>query len=434
MLNDKLRKLERYPYHMPGHKRNKKFDIVGSEIDITEITGFDDLHNPKQDIAALQNEIANVWGYEKSLISVNGSTCCILAAIFAVCKSGDKILIARNCHKSVYNACFLNKLKVEYIEPEFDSEFGVYKNITQKSVDCAVKNNPDAKALVITSPTYEGFVSNIQCDLPIIVDSAHGSHFGFTKWLPKKAQGDIVIQSFHKTLPSLTQTAVIHINNSLYEKAVKKYMDMFETSSPSYILMASIEKCCEYMKNSLNDFEKYKNILDKFYKEAKSINGLKILKNDDITRIVISFDGYSGTELGEILINHGIEPEGTTLNYVILISTIADTEKGFNKLINALKCIEPKNEKKCKFIKMPVLPKKECEAYEITETKAVALNDSVGKCCAETVYAYPPATPIITAGEIISSDTLDYINQCLKCSVNIIDTENLLPDSILTKA
>lgn len=434
MLNDKLKKLERYPYHMPGHKRNNKFGITGSEIDITEITGLDDLHNPKLDIADLQNNISNIWGYGKSIVSVNGSTCCILAAIFAVCKSGDKILIARNCHKSVYNACYLNKLKVEYIEPEYDKIFGIYKGVSQNAVNCAVKNHPDAKAVVITSPTYEGFISDIKCNLPLIVDNAHGSHFGFANWLPKKAQGDIIIQSFHKTLPSLTQTAVIHINNACYEKTVKKYMDIFETSSPSYILMASIEKCCEYMKNSTADFEIYKNILDDFYEETKRIKGLNLLKNDDITRIVISFDGYSGNELGEILINQGIEPEGVTLNYVILISTVADTKEGFNKLISALKGITYKKETADRFTLTPALPVKECEAFEIDNTKPVALQDSVGKCCAETVFAYPPATPIITAGEIISQDILDYINECLKHSVNIIDTENLLPYSILTKA
>lgn len=419
---------------MPGHKRNKKFDLVGSEIDITEITGFDDLHNPKLNIAKLQDEIANVWGYKKSIISVNGSTCCILAAIFAVCKSGDKILIARNCHKSVYNACYLNKLKVEYIEAEFDSEFGVYKNVTQSSVDWAVKNNPDAKAVVITSPTYEGFISDIKCGLPLIVDNAHGSHFGFANWLPKKAQGDIVIQSFHKTLPSLTQTAVIHINNSRYENPVKKYIDIFETSSPSYVLMASVEKCCTYMKNSKADFEKYKNLIDRFYEEAKKINGLKIIKNDDLTRIVICFEGYSGTELGDILISHGIEPEGATLNYVILISTIADTKEGFDKLLSALRSINTKQKRISRFNKIPTIPKKECEAYEITDTKAVKLDESVEKCCAETIYAYPPAVPIITAGEIITLDTINYINECFESSVNIIDTENLLPNDILTKA
>lgn len=418
---------------MPGHKRNPKFGITGSEIDVTEISDLDDLHSPTLDIDELEKNIAKTWQYNKSIISVNGSTCAILSAIFAVCKNNDKILIARNCHKSVYNACFLNKLRVEYIEPEFDEEFGVYKNVNQNSVDEALRKNPDAKAVVITSPTYEGFVSNIKCNVPLIVDSAHGSHFGFASWLPQRAIGDIVIQSFHKTLPSLTQTAVVHIDNSKYEKSVKKYMDIFESSSPSYILLASIEKCYEYMKNSKNDFDEYKKNLDYFYTEANKIKGLHILNNDDLTRIVISFDGYSGIELGEILKCGGIEPEGATLNYVILISTVADTILGFEKLLKILKSIKSKEgfrpfrEKLC-------IPEKLCEQSDIDKTTVTLLSDSIGKCCASMVYSYPPATPIIVPGEIINQEIVEYIKNSIKLGVNIIDTDNLLPNNILTKA
>lgn len=418
---------------MPGHKRNQKFGIIGSEIDVTEITGLDDLHSPTLDIARLEKSIAETWGYKKSIISVNGSTCGVLSAIFAVCKSGDKIIIARNCHKSVYNACFVNKLDIEYIEPEYNEQFGVYTNVTKQALDEAIKKNPDAKAVVITSPTYEGFVSNIKCDKPLIIDSAHGSHFGFSDWLPNKAQGDIVIQSFHKTLPSLTQTAVIHINNSQYYKPVKKYMDIFETSSPSYILLASVEKCCEYMKNSSIDFKEYKKSLDYFYNQAKNISGLNILKNDDPTRIVISFEGYSGIELGEILKNGGIEPEGATLNYVILISSIADDMECFQKLIKILGRIRPKTGFTT-FNKKLDIPKKLCSQYDIEKTAVTPFKDCIGKCSASMVYAYPPAAPIIAPGEIISKDIASYIEYCIKSGVNIIDTDNLLPNNILTKA
>lgn len=433
LLNDKLNNLNKYPFHMPGHKRNQKFNITGAEIDVTEITGLDDLHSPTLDIAVLENEIAKTWGYKKSIISVNGSTCGILAAIFAVCNDGDKIIIARNCHKSVYNACLIKNLNIEYIEPEYNKEFGVYTNVTQKAVDCALCKNPDAKAVVITSPTYEGFISEIKCNIPLIIDNAHGSHFGFSDWLPKKAQGDIVIQSFHKTLPSLTQTAVVHINNPAFFNTVKKYMDIFETSSPSYILLASVEKCCEYMKNCQSDFINYETTLDIFYQKAQEISGLNILNNDDKTRITISFDGYSGIELGEILKDGGIEPEGVTLNYVILISSIADEAKCFEKLLKILKKIKNTNNF-VPFNKKLKIPKKICCGREIVETEITSLNKSLGKCCASMVYAYPPGIPIIVPGELIDSETLDYIELCIKSGVNIIDTDNLLPNNILTKA
>ena len=242
-LNDKLQNNDLYPFHMPGHKRNKNFNIPASEIDITEIDGFDNLHSPTDLLDDMQKEIAKLFGAKKSIISVNGSTCCILAAISAVAKENATIIIARNCHKSVYNACYINKLKVEYIEPEYNTEFGCYKNITQKSIDTAITKHPNACAVVITSPTYEGYVSNVSCNIPLIIDSAHGAHFGFADFLSKQAKADIIIESLHKTLPALTQSAVIHINNEKFFKKVKKYMDIYETSSPSYVIMASIEKC-----------------------------------------------------------------------------------------------------------------------------------------------------------------------------------------------
>ena len=161
---------------MPGHKRNIKFCIPSSNIDITEISGFDNLHSPTGIIKNLQESLATLYGYKKSIISVNGSTCCILAAISAVAKENSTIIIARNCHKSVYNACFINRLKIEYIEPEYNNEFGCYKQITQASVDKAIKKTPNACAIVITSPTYEGYVSNITCPIPLIIDAAHGAH------------------------------------------------------------------------------------------------------------------------------------------------------------------------------------------------------------------------------------------------------------------
>ena len=335
-LYNKLKDNNLYPFHMPGHKRNIKFCIPSSNIDITEISGFDNLHSPTGIIKNLQESLATLYGYKKSIISVNGSTCCILAAISAVAKENSTIIIARNCHKSVYNACFINRLKIEYIEPEYNNEFGCYKQITQASVDKAIKKTPNACAIVITSPTYEGYVSNITCPIPLIIDAAHGAHFGFSSYLPKQPKADIVIESLHKTLPALTQSAVIHIDNpSLYGK-VKKYMDIYETSSPSYVIMASIDKCIDFLSNSKSDFEKYKILLDDFYNKANNLKNINVLKNDDITRIVLSVDGYNGFELSNHLRKYGIEVESDSLKYVILISTVCDTKSGFEKLINAL--------------------------------------------------------------------------------------------------
>lgn len=419
---------------MPGHKRNKDFGLIGSDIDITEIDGFDDLHNPTGIIKELQDDISKLFGSKKSIISVNGSTCAILSAVSAVCNKGDEIIIARNCHKSVYNACFINELDVHYIEPDFDNEFGVYTKISQESIDELTKKYPNAKAVVITSPTYEGIVSEIVSPIPLIIDAAHGAHFGFADYLPKRANGDIVIQSLHKTLPSLTQTAVIHINNSKYEFAVQKYMNIFESSSPSYILLNSIDKCIEFLKESKHKFYEYKNILNRFYDQVKQLDNISVLKNDDITRIVLSAKGYSGTELAEFLRNHQIEAEGATLNYVILISTVCDTAEGFEKLIKALQHLETERDEKKKFINKVSLPAKFCKSSDVKISTPTPLSECENKVSAGEVFAYPPGIPIIAAGEIINKDILEYISLCISSGVNIISSDHLLPDSLLTKA
>lgn len=431
-LSKYLNELYSYPFHMPGHKRNETFNITGAEIDITEIDGFDNLHNPTGIIKELEEDISRLYGSKKSIISVNGSSCCVLSAVSAVCGKGDKIIIARNCHKSVYNACYINELKIVYIEPEFDSELGIYTCVTQKNVDKALKHNPDAKAIVITSPTYEGIVSEIKADIPLIIDSAHGSHFGFAEFLQKRAEGDIVINSFHKTLPCLTQTAAVHVYNEKYCDPVKKYMDIFETSSPSYILLSSVDKCVDFLKNSKSAFCDFENMLKDFYKKAKKLKRINILKNDDISRIIVSAECYSGAELGDYLRSKGIEVEGAGYGYVILISTVCDTQKGFDLLYSALNELPPK---KSAYTPLPVanIPEKKCEIWEIAETDETEINNSIGKICGEYIYAYPPGSPVIAPGEIITQETVDYISQLLKAEINILSDSNLLPQRILTK-
>lgn len=432
-LSEKLKNISTYPFHMPGHKRNGKYHITGAEIDITEIDSFDNLHCPQDMIADMQRDISERFGYKKSIISVNGSTCGILAAICGVCDKGDKIIIARNCHKSVYNACFLQELDVVYLEPEFNEELGVYTRISQDCIDAVLKNHADAKALVITSPTYEGFISNIHCEIPLIIDCAHGAHFGFADWLPERENGDIVIQSLHKTLPCLTQCAVVHINNEKFFSKVKMYMDIFESSSPSYVLMNSIDKCMDFLKHSRNEFDSYKKILDDFYLKVQKLDYVTIYKNDDLTRLVISAKGYSGVELSEHLRHNRIEAEGATLGYVILISTVADTQEGFDILYSALEKLEKREDTQNTFIKKISLPAKKYKSSEIDSTVETELTDSINKISGEYVFAYPPGVPIIVPGEVITQEITDNILLCIKKGVNIISESNLLPNRILTK-
>lgn len=165
---------------MPGHKRNKKFGITGSEIDITEISGYDDLHNPTGLIKETEIAFSKLYSSEDSLLLVNGSTVGILATVFAMTHDGDKVIVAANCHKSVYNACELRKLNVIIAKPEFDRLNGIYGKITNEEISRLTKIHSDIKLIIITSPTYEGYTSNIKTDIPILADSAHGAHLPFS--------------------------------------------------------------------------------------------------------------------------------------------------------------------------------------------------------------------------------------------------------------
>lgn len=434
MLHNDLQKLNKYPFHMPGHKRNSKFGIIGSEIDITEIEGFDNLHSPADSILEIENELSKIYNSKKSFMLINGSTVGILSAILAVTKKNDTIIIARNCHQSVYNACLLNELNVIYIEPEYDNINGFYREITQNAIDTVLQKHKNASAVVITSPTYEGYISKINSPVPLIIDAAHGAHFGFADF-PAYPKADIVISSLHKTLPALTQTAVANVYNEKYIAKVKKYLDILQTSSPSYVLMNSVSKCVEIIKNQPYLFEKLRNNLNYFYNVE--LTYLNIVKTDDISKIIISTAGtnINGPELADLLRNRfNIECEMASINYVILMSSIGDERDSFTMLKKALDEIDSNlSSNDVKYIDRPPALLKKYNPYEIQNTHKTDFVKSVGMVCGETICAYPPDIPIIVKGEIISIEIINYINECFENGINIISESNLLPRFILTK-
>ena len=251
-----------YPFHMPGHKRNP-LSVDGEfplDRDITEINDFDNLHHPEGMIKQAQEEAAKLYGTKQCFFSVNGSTAALLAAISAVVPKGGKILLARNCHKAVYHGLYLRELQPVYIYPHEDSRLGINGGITSSRVERCLEEDSDIKAVLITSPTYDGVVSDVKqiahtahkYGIPLIVDEAHGAHFIFSEYFPLAAEelgADVVVQSFHKTLPSMTQTAVLHICSDRVDvDKVKRFMGIYQSSSPSYILMASMDACVDKLE------------------------------------------------------------------------------------------------------------------------------------------------------------------------------------------
>ena len=473
-----------YPFHMPGHKRREIPDGIPGGfpdpygIDITEIDGFDNLHHAEGILKDAMDEAAAIYGTDRSWYLVNGSTCGILSAVFATTENGGKILTARNCHKAVYHAICLNRLEAEYLYPEEITEFGINGGIRAEDVRKALEkdamrcagNSGDVRgkitkiqAVLITSPTYEGVVSDIRAiadaaheyGIPLIVDEAHGAHLEYADQchgFPKSALeygADLVIQSLHKTLPSFTQTAILHVKGKLVDQdRVSRYLSMFQTSSPSYLFMAGMERCIRYMDgDGRNEMIRYEKRLERFMERMEGLQVLEVLDREicgkyrtvagwDPSKIVVSTmraEDFHGEELAETLRRkYHLEMEMTAPEYVIAMTSLMDTEEGFERLGTALleidgalrHCVEPEQQKE----KGESKERERCETPEVTESKVLhpvrrmliceamnadmertALQDTVGKVSAEFVYLYPPGIPIIAPGEVFTDAIVEKI-------------------------
>lgn len=360
----------RYPLHMPGHKRNDYLfnNVDPYHYDITEIDGFDNLHCASGILKDAMDNAAKFFGTDRTWFLVNGSSCGILAAINAVTNIGDHIIIGRNCHKAVYNGIKIRNLQVDYLYPSYIEEYGVNGGYSWIELEDILKRHNDIKAVLITSPTYEGIVSNIEklanvCHkygAVLIVDEAHGAHLGLCDKLPipaYKLGADIVIESTHKTLPAMTQTGLLHMcGNIVDEEKMNDMLSVYQTSSPSYVLMASIDKCIsEIRDNCQQRYEELINVINKIREKVNKCSYLFIpceeLYNEefvydiDVTKLVIGIKNNicTGKVLAEILRNNfNFEVEMESLNYVLAITTISDKIEELERLAEALVGIDSK--------------------------------------------------------------------------------------------
>ena len=448
-LYDKLKAYgdsDYYGFHMPGHMRNP--DITGAglpyEIDITEIEGFDDLHHADGILVDAQKRAAEVYHADETHFLVNGSTVGILSAISGSTKKGDTILVARNCHKSVYHAIYMNELNPVYLYPEFDTEKHLNTEILVQDVRDALEAHPDIRAVMIVSPTYDGVVSDVEAiaeaahekGIPLIVDEAHGAHFGFHPYFPESANkkgADIVINSLHKTLPSLTQTAILHINGDLVNRRkVRKYLDMLQSSSPSYVLMASIDACIELLAEKREEiFNSYADILADARKRLGELKHLQIIETEhyDPSKIVISVKDsqMKSRELYWRLLNdYHLQMELVAGTYVIAMTSVGDTKEGMDRLVNALleldqeageRKLDSFEESVGRMIHQEVVyssAEMEHMLDEVQENqkkclKMLSWSDSIGYISTEYAYLYPPGCPLIVPGERISKEAVDML-------------------------
>ncbi|SFQ05033.1 Arginine/lysine/ornithine decarboxylase [Butyrivibrio proteoclasticus] len=479
-----LAESDMYPLHMPGHKRNElSTPMKGAfRCDITEIDGYDNLHDESGIILEAEERANKLYGADKTFFLVNGSTSGVLSAVSAAVSKNGTILAARGSHKSFYHAAYLRNLNVKYLPYKQIEGLNIPDCVSADDIEQNIED--DVEAVFITSPTYEGICSDIKkiaeiCHkrgIPLIVDAAHGAHFGFGEKLIKKSdyskvssidiqdnksiessaidavnklykepsiieyvsvpenavsQGaDIVIHSVHKTLPSMTQTALIHISGNLIDRArLKRFLRIYQSSSPSYVLMSSIDLCIKEMEENGNSYiEKLLKYRNRIQRETSDCKVLKVIgKNviDDPSKVIVSVQDstMTGEQLYDILREeYGLQLEMAGENTVLAIITGWDKEEGISRFINALTEIDKGLsvvENTQVSPKISFLPPKKmniCDAWD-AESEYVPFIDAESRIAAEFVNLYPPGIPIIVPGEVYTKEIIDnvksYINQGL---------------------
>ena len=459
-LDDKLiayAKSDIYPFHMPGHKRHMQEEADPYAIDITEIDGFDNLHDAEEILAEAQQRAAVLYGAKKSYYLINGSTCGILSAVSATTRRNGTILMARNCHKAVYHAAYLRNLTTRYLYPVI-TRFGIQGVITPESVEAALREDAMIQAVILTSPTYDGVVSDIRSiaeithryQVPLIVDEAHGAHFGFDPYFPEtgvRLGADLVIQSMHKTLPSMTQTALLHVcSDRIDTRVLERFLNIYETSSPSYVLMAGMDRCIRLlMERGKELFSDYVVQLKTFYQNVDKLHKIEVSRGWELpetecfrfdpSKLVISATGcgLTGQQLYQILLEkYGLQMEMCSGEYVLAMTSFCDTEEGYGRLFAALSEIEAGNgaapsmdvdgSDLTGFISR--IYQRNEKQFEIAQAvdmpgEEIDLAAAGGRIAGDYVYLYPPGIPLLVPGEVIDAGTIAGIRECQKKNLNI---------------
>lgn len=459
-----------YPCHMPGHKRNPQAGEMADfcHIDITEIDGFDNLHEPEGILHEAQQRAGWLYGCEETFYLVNGSTAGVQAAILTATKPGEELLISRGCHKSVYHSAILQGLALHYLPTHRIEEYDICDAPRVEDVERMLEEHPQVRAVIITSPTYEGILADVSAiaalvhrkNKILIVDEAHGAHLkpelcltgtcaalldGEQPQDAISAGADLVIHSLHKTLPSMTQTALLHVKGERVDRLrLRKYLAMLQSSSPSYVLMASMDSCIAYLENQgAEDFLRLKERYAVFCEQTKACRHIRIgslsqvqgkgygLAGWDIGKLVISVKDteMSGQELYDTLRErYHLQMEMAADTYVLAMMTILDTAEGWKRLADALTEIDAKikqrdgREQRTEIRlyggELPEVLRTPAEAFH-AKKEQTALEDAVGRIAGDFVNLYPPGIPFLVPGERIDVALVEKVRSCLSMGLHV---------------
>lgn len=440
--------------HVPGHKNGQVMleqavqvykDIMA--IDLTEVSGLDDLHDPKGVIAEAQQLTAELYGAQRSYFLVNGSTVGNLAMIMACCSEGDEVLVQRNSHKSIIHGIQLAGATPIFLSPKIDEEYQVPSYVKFETVKEAITLYPNVKALILTNPNYYGLTSCLRDivkfahnhHIPVLVDEAHGAHFIAGRSFPVSALevgADIVIHSAHKTLPAMTMGSFLHINSERIDREkLEFYLSMLQSSSPSYPIMASLDLARAYLSRIIQE-NKHESILDTVRKVKHQINSMeqlqvvetqdKLVRTDPLKVTIKSTNGLSGFVLQEHLERYDLYAELSNPSHVLFILPLNDEDIVGEKLskINFELSLGSKNKsfkKKLDGLEMKGIHRleKPYSYFKHCKKQLVRIEESVGHYSAESIVPYPPGIPFIMNGETITEELVETLKWLLESGVNI---------------
>ncbi|MCZ0703629.1 lysine decarboxylase [Natronobacillus azotifigens] len=444
-------------FHVPGHKNGTVFpeDMLSSfqsilPIDLTELTGLDDLHEPAGIIEKAES-LAKTWfGSLQSYFLIGGSTVGNLAMLLATCVPGENVIVQRNSHKSILNGIELSGAIPIFVSPSYNQKLNRYTNPSMDQYKEAIEQYPDAKAIVVTYPDYFGHTYDLKQlidlahdkNIPILVDEAHGVHFSIDHdSIPisaVKLGADIVVQSAHKMAPAMTMTAYLHYQSRLVdERRVKHYLSMLQSSSPSYPLLASLDVARYFLANVKK--EEITTIIQQI-SQVRAIfsqgNGWDVLPCekgvDDPFKITLQVrDGYSTDEIIHQFEAEGVFPELATDKHILFILGLAKfseekrLESVVKKITRKLKFVSKHATIERKPIAFPKKISKLVYNHDEMNQKEVNFcdwNTAIGKVVAETVVPYPPGIPYLLRGERVTQAHVETIHYLMKEKINFQQT------------
>lgn len=461
ILNFLIRHADKHTvsFHMPGHKGSAIYRRFGYEpflnrimdCDITEIPGADNLFQTEGILKAAQEEYANLYCARRSYLLINGTSGGVIAAIMAAVPKGKKLILARNSHKAIFNALVLAGIEPVYAYPEMIHEYGISGVITPEEIEHCLAENPDAEAVILPSPNYYGICSDIRAIAEVvhargkvlIVDQAHGAHLKFFSdagctGMPRSAEeqgADITVNSIHKTLASFTQSALLNLNSDRVDSYVlEDKLQMIQSTSPSYLLMASLDINADILKQHGNEImTNWYEALLFFYREAKKIPGLSVIGNPfddagsislDLTKINLDMSaaGLDAAELEHQLMDRGIFAELTTGNILMCMTGIGNTKADMERLLAALREIS-RGRTAAQPDKKPVSAVFEAKLslFPVPQDKErIPLAAGAGRICASAIIPYPPGIPFVCPGEMLTEEVICYIRDLRAAGEKVI--------------